>query len=116
MHGGYAIGAGGIAVGELCLSYLVMETMGKKLTKIDFPKGFCVQFTTSSLVICGTLLKLPLSTTHCTVGAVFGLIFASKMSCVKKIYPPEPTEDENIDDESEEAERSKKGGQGTHNS
>ena len=39
---GYAIGAGGIAVGELCLGFLVMETMGKKITKIDFPKGFCV--------------------------------------------------------------------------
>ena len=39
---GYGIGAGGIAVGELCLGFLVMETMGKKLTKIDFPKGFCV--------------------------------------------------------------------------
>lgn len=79
---GYAVGAGGIALGELCLGFLVMETMGKKLTKIDFAKGFCVQFCTSSLVICGTLMKLPLSTTHCTVGAVFGLIFANKVPLV----------------------------------
>jgi PiT family inorganic phosphate transporter len=39
---GYGVGAGGIAIGELCLGYIVMETMGKKLTKIDFAKGFCV--------------------------------------------------------------------------
>ena len=36
----YAIGAIGIALGLLCLGYRVMETVGKKVVKLDFAKGF----------------------------------------------------------------------------
>ena len=37
----FYIGGVGIALGLMCLGYRVMETVGKKVVKLDFPKGFC---------------------------------------------------------------------------
>ena len=36
----YLLGSAGIALGLLVLGYRVMETVGKKVVKLDFPKGF----------------------------------------------------------------------------
>lgn len=36
----YIIGSVGIALGLLCLGYRVMDTMGNKMVKLDFAKGF----------------------------------------------------------------------------
>ena len=36
----YGLGSAGIALGLLCLGYKVMETVGKKVVKLDFAKGF----------------------------------------------------------------------------
>lgn len=36
----YLIGSLGIAVGLLIVGYKVMETVGKKVIKLDFAKGF----------------------------------------------------------------------------
>ena len=73
----YLIGSIGIALGLLVLGYKVMETVGKKVVRLDFPKGFSAQFATAFAVILGTVLGMPLSTTHCMVGALLGLKLAS---------------------------------------
>jgi len=86
----YYMGATGISVGLICLGYIVMETVGKKVVKLDFVKGFCAQFATAICVICGSILKIPLSTTHCMVGALFGIIIANKMDFVKRAYGIDP--------------------------
>ena len=36
----YVLGSVGIALGLLILGYRVMETVGKKVVKLDFAKGF----------------------------------------------------------------------------
>ena len=36
----YMLGSAGIALGLLILGYKVMETVGKKVVKLDFAKGF----------------------------------------------------------------------------
>jgi phosphate/sulfate permease len=36
----YLLGSVGIALGLLILGYKVMETLGKQVIKLDFPKGF----------------------------------------------------------------------------
>jgi len=36
----YLVGSTGIALGLLVLGYKVMETVGKKVVKLDFAKGF----------------------------------------------------------------------------
>ena len=50
----------------------VMETVGKKITKLSFTSGFAAQYATAFVVVGATLLGLPISTTHTIVGAVTG--------------------------------------------
>jgi PiT family inorganic phosphate transporter len=85
----YAIGSAGIAIGLLLLGKKVMETVGKKLTQLDFAKGYCAQFASAMSVCTGTMLGMPLSTTHCMVGAIFGISLATKLQLVKDAYPEE---------------------------
>lgn len=75
----FLIGSLGIALGLLCLGYRVMETVGKKVVKLDFAKGFSAQFATACSVNLGTIMSLPLSTTHCMVGSLFGIIILQKL-------------------------------------
>jgi phosphate/sulfate permease len=63
-----------------------METIGKKVLKMDFYKGFSCQFATANCIILGTRLGLPLSTTHCSVGALIGIVLASKTSFCVEAY------------------------------
>ena len=78
----FFIGACGIVVGLLLLGHRVMETVGKKVVKLDFVKGYCAQFSTATLVIFGSILKVPLSSTHCMIGALFGIALANKLNFV----------------------------------
>lgn len=104
----YAIGGVGISVGLISLGYKVMETVGKKVIKLDFAKGFSAQFATQFTVVFGTMLGLPLSTTHCAVGAVFGLWAATKLPWVKEIYDVTvATVEEVPEDEEEEEDQTK---------
>ena len=78
----YYLGGSGISMGMILLGYKVMLTVGKKVVKLDYTKGFCAQFSVACCVILGSILKIPLSTTHCMVGALFGIIAANKMKFV----------------------------------
>ena len=91
---GYWIGSIGISLGLLTLGYKVMETVGKKVIKLNFVKGFCCQFSTAVSVICGSLLGLPLSTTHCMVGSLLGVVFSEYLNFVKFSYVEESQVDE----------------------
>ena len=81
-HFGYIIGAVGISLGLLILGFRVMETVGKKVVKLDFAKGFSAQFATAMSVNIGTIMGIPLSTTHCMVGALFGLAIMEKFGWI----------------------------------
>ena len=83
------LGSVGISLGLLVLGYKVMETVGKNVVKLDFAKGFTAQFATAVSVNIGSILGMPLSTTHCMVGALLGLILAQKTNAVKEVYPDE---------------------------
>lgn len=63
-----------------------METVGKKVIKLDYYKGFACQFATANCIIMGSRLGIPLSTTHCCVGSLFGIVIANKLSIVKEVY------------------------------
>lgn len=82
------MGSAGIAIGLFILGYKVMETVGKKVIKLDFPKGFSAQFATAFAVILGTVLGMPLSTTHCMVGSLIGLVLAGKTQAYIDAYNP----------------------------
>ena len=63
-----------------------METVGKNVIKLDFYKGYSCQFATANCIILGTRLGIPLSTTHCMVGSLFGIVLANKTSYVNATY------------------------------
>lgn len=90
----YMIGSIGIALGLLLLGFKVMETVGKKVVKLDYAKGFTAQFATALSIDIGSIMGIPLSTTHCMVGSLFGLILVQKLDFVKEIYPEEEENEE----------------------
>jgi sodium-dependent phosphate transporter len=63
----------GISLGVLTYGYHVIETIGVRLTKITATRGFSIEMGSSWVVIGGSLVGLPLSTTHCQVGATVGV-------------------------------------------
>ena len=63
-----------------------METVGKEIVVLDFQKGFSAQFATAVCVCLGSSFGLPLSTTHCMIGALGGVFLAGKLNVIKKIY------------------------------
>ncbi len=66
-------------VGGIINSKKVAENMSNKITKIDQFDGFSTNLTTSVIVILASLMKLPVSTTHVSVGTIFGLSFITKI-------------------------------------
>lgn len=60
-----------VALGVNVMGYRVIQTVGKDLTAIDYQVGFCIVFASNLTVIFATIEGgLPVSTTHCQVGAV----------------------------------------------
>ena len=50
-----------------------MAAIGVKLSKITPSRGFCIELGSALIVITGSRLGIPLSTTHCQVGATVGV-------------------------------------------
>jgi len=69
-----------VALGVCTLGYRVIRTIGSKLTLIDYHRGFYIEFASTIATIVATLEGLPVSTTHCQVGAVFAIGLYSKLT------------------------------------
>lgn len=65
--------AGVMALGGVLNSRRVAETMSHKITTISHGQGLSANLTTAVLVIFASKLGLPVSTTHVSVGALFGI-------------------------------------------
>jgi inorganic phosphate transporter, PiT family len=63
----------GIAVGGLLNARRIAETMGKKITPMSHGQGFAANLVTSFMVIFASRLGVPVSTTHVSVGSLFGI-------------------------------------------
>lgn len=48
----------------------VIQTVGHGLAEINFFRGFCIELGSALAVVSATALGIPVSTTHCQVGAV----------------------------------------------
>ena len=59
-----------------------MQTVGSKITQLTPIRGFCIQFSTSVIVIVASGMGLPVSTTQTMVGAVFGVGMVRGMQAV----------------------------------
>ena len=63
----------GIALGGLLNAKRIAETMGKKITPMSHGQGFAANLVTGFMVIFASRLGVPVSTTHCSVGSLFGI-------------------------------------------
>jgi PiT family inorganic phosphate transporter len=62
-----------MAIGGLLNARKVAETMSKKITTMNHGQGFTANLTTAILVVLASLFGLPVSTTHVSVGSLFGI-------------------------------------------
>ncbi|HQK23713.1 MAG TPA: inorganic phosphate transporter, partial [Candidatus Latescibacteria bacterium] len=77
-----ALGGFGIVLGLATYGYKVIYTIGSKITEVTPSRGFVMEFSTASVVLLGSKLGLPVSTTHIIIGAVVGVGFARGMSAL----------------------------------
>ena len=62
-----------MAIGGLLNARKVAETMSRKITTMNHGQGFTANLTTAILVVLASLYGLPVSTTHVSVGSLFGI-------------------------------------------
>ncbi|MFA5983629.1 MAG: inorganic phosphate transporter [Methylococcaceae bacterium] len=62
-----------MALGGVLGAKRVAETMSHKITTLSHGQGLSANLTTAFLVICASKFGLPVSTTHVSVGALFGI-------------------------------------------
>jgi inorganic phosphate transporter, PiT family len=74
-----AFGGLGIVIGLATWGWRVIETIGKKITELTPTRGFCAEFGAATTILIASKLGIPISTTHCLVGAVLGVGFARGM-------------------------------------
>jgi PiT family inorganic phosphate transporter len=70
---GFFAVAATMALGGLLNARRVAETMSHRITAMNHGQGFSANLTTGVLVILASLFGLPVSTTHVSVGALFGM-------------------------------------------
>lgn len=76
----------GMAVGGLLNARKVAETMSKKITSMNHGQGLAANSVTGILVIAASKYGLPVSTTHVSVGSIFGVGLISKKANVRVFY------------------------------
>lgn len=69
-----------IAIGGWFNARRVAETMSHKITDMNHGQGFAANLATAVLVIAASRLGLPVSTTHVSVGALFGIGMATRQA------------------------------------
>lgn len=77
-----AMGGIGIVIGLATWGWRVMETIGRKITELTPTRGFSAEFGAAVTILVASKLGLPISTTHCIVGAVLGVGLARGLSAL----------------------------------
>jgi PiT family inorganic phosphate transporter len=72
-NAGLAMVALVMALGGILNANRVADTMSRKITRMSPGQGFTANLVTSALVILASRFALPVSTTHVSVGALFGI-------------------------------------------
>ena len=67
------MGGVGIAIGLYVYGKKITYAIGEKLVKITPSRGVSIELASAMVIIVGSRLKIPLSTTHCQVGATVGV-------------------------------------------
>jgi PiT family inorganic phosphate transporter len=69
------IGALGISLGLFLYGARLIRLVGEQITRMNPMRAFCVALSAAITVIMASALGLPVSSTHITVGAIFGVGF-----------------------------------------
>ena len=69
-----------MAIGGMLHSRRIAETMSHRITAMNHGQGFSANLATGILVILASLFGLPVSTTHVSVGSLFGIGLATGQS------------------------------------
>lgn len=85
-----ALGGIGIAFGISTWGHRVIETVGKRITKLSNTRGFTIDFSAATSILLASKLGMPVSTTHAVIGAVVGVglargLDALDLGLIKKI-------------------------------
>jgi len=67
------MGAIGIVIGLFCFGYKVIISIGYRLTKLSPSRGFCIQLSTTLVVVSASYAGIPVSTTQSTIGGTIGV-------------------------------------------
>jgi PiT family inorganic phosphate transporter len=69
------IGAVGIPLGLILYGKRLINTIGREITELDQVRAFCIATSVTITVLLASQFGLPVSSTHTTVGAIFGIGF-----------------------------------------
>ena len=73
------LGALGLAVGLALYGSRLIRTVGKEITELDNMRAYSIAMAATITVIAASHLGMPVSTTHVTIGAVFGVGFLREL-------------------------------------
>ena len=74
-----------MAIGGLLHSYKIAQRMSFDVTEMNPGQAFTGNFVTASLVILGSLMGFPLSTTHVSCGSIFGIGLVNREANIRTI-------------------------------
>jgi PiT family inorganic phosphate transporter len=77
--------AAAMAVGGLLNAKNVANTMSKKISRFNHGQGFTANLVTGALVIVASKFGLPVSTTHVSVGSIYGVGLVNKTADNKEV-------------------------------
>jgi PiT family inorganic phosphate transporter len=77
--------AGAMAIGGLINARKVADTMSKKISRFNHGQGFTANLITGTLVIVASKFGFPVSTTHVSVGSIYGIGLVNKTSDKREI-------------------------------
>lgn len=73
------LGAAGLSVGLALYGARLIMTVGKEITELDRMRAYSIAMAATVTVIVASQLGMPVSTTHVTIGAVFGVGFLREL-------------------------------------
>ena len=85
IRSGMIVVALGMALGGLMSAKKVGETISNKITPLSHEQGFTANIVTSVLVVFASRFGLPVSTTHVSVGSLFGIGLITRRANVRVV-------------------------------